>query len=58
MRYVIAGIGRLVRHDDGQDLLEYGLLVVLIAILAMGAISTLGQTVLTVFWNDIASQSF
>jgi len=58
MRYVLAGIGRLVRHDDGQDLLEYGLLVVLIAILAMGAISTLGQTVLTVFWNDIASQSF
>jgi Flp pilus assembly pilin Flp len=58
MRYVIAGIGRLVRRDDGQDLLEYGLLVVLIAILAMGAISTLGQTVLTVFWNDIASQSF
>ena len=58
MRYVIAGIGRLVRHDDGQDLLEYGLLVVLIAILAMGAITTLGQTVRTVFWNDIASQSF
>ncbi len=58
MRYVLAGISRLVRRDDGQDLLEYGLLVVLIAILAMGAVSTLGQTVLTVFWNDIASQSF
>ena len=42
MRIVLAGIGRLVRREEGQDLLEYGLLVVLIAIVAMGAVSTLG----------------
>jgi len=58
MRLVLAGIGRLVRREEGQDLLEYGLLVVLIAIVAMGAVSTLGQTVLTTFWNGIASQNF
>jgi Flp pilus assembly pilin Flp len=58
MRAVIVAVGRLVRHEEGQDLLEYGLLMVLIAILAIGAISSLGQTVLNVFWNSIASQNF
>jgi Flp pilus assembly pilin Flp len=58
MRTVLVAVGRLVRHDDGQDLLEYGLLAVLIAILAIGAVTTLGQTILNVFWNNIASQNF
>ncbi len=41
--------------DDGQDLLEYGLLVALIALVALGAVSTLGQTIYTIFWQSIAS---
>ena len=38
MQQVLAIVGRLVKQDDGQDLLEYGLLVVLIAIVALGAV--------------------
>ena len=55
----IAKLKRLVsalnRADEGQDLLEYGLLMALIAIFAMGAVSTLGNTVNTVFWQSIAN---
>ena len=39
--------------EEGQDLLEYGLLAALIAIVAIGAVSTFGQTVYTVFWKTI-----
>jgi Flp pilus assembly pilin Flp len=46
--------GRLRRSEDGQDLLEYGLLMALIAILAMGAVSSVGQTINSVFWEAIA----
>jgi pilus assembly protein Flp/PilA len=46
---------RFRRSEDGQDLLEYGLLMALIAVLAIGAVSTLGNTVNTVFWQVIAS---
>ena len=54
MQQMLVAIRRLVRHDEGQDLLEYGLLAVLIAILAMGAVTTVGQTITSVFWNNIA----
>ena len=43
------------RSDDGQDLLEYGLLMALIAVFAMGAVAVLGTTIHTVFWTTIAS---
>jgi len=41
------------RSEEGQDLLEYGLLAALIAIVAIGAVSTLGQTIYNVFWSSI-----
>ena len=40
-------------EEDGQDLLEYGLLAALIAIVAIGAVSTVGQTIYNVFWKAI-----
>ena len=46
---------RFRRSEDGQDLLEYGLLMALIAIFAMGAVSMVGQTITNVFWTAIAS---
>ena len=46
---------RLNRADEGQDLLEYGLLMALIAVFAMGAVATLGNTVNTIFWQSIAT---
>ena len=43
------------RNDSGQDLLEYALLVALIALVAIGAITTTGTGVSTVF-QDISDQ--
>jgi Flp pilus assembly pilin Flp len=47
-------IGRLVVEDEGQDLLEYGLLAVLIAFAAMIAVGSLGAAINVVFWQPIA----
>jgi pilus assembly protein Flp/PilA len=41
----------LVREDKGQDLLEYALLIALIALVAVGAITTAGTNVSTTFTN-------
>ena len=43
------------RNEDGQDLVEYGLLVALIAIIALGAVSSVGNVINRVFWTTIAS---
>jgi Flp pilus assembly pilin Flp len=45
----------LARGEEGQDLLEYALLMALISIFAMGAVATLGNTINTIFWQSIAS---
>jgi Flp pilus assembly pilin Flp len=41
------------KSEEGQDLLEYGLLAALIAIVALSAVSTVGQTIYNVFWKTI-----
>jgi Flp pilus assembly pilin Flp len=41
--------------EEGQDLLEYGLLAALIAIVALGAVTAVGQTVYNVFWKSIGA---
>jgi pilus assembly protein Flp/PilA len=43
------------RDEEGQDLLEYALLVALIALIAIGAVGAAGGSVKTIF-NDIATQ--
>ena len=53
MAQMMAALSRLVRRDDGQDLIEYGLLVALIALVCLAGVSTLGSTIQTVFWNGI-----
>lgn len=53
MSAMVTVVGRLVSRDDGQDLLEYGLLAVLIAIVAFVSVSYLGTTIHTVFWQGI-----
>jgi Flp pilus assembly pilin Flp len=54
MQAVFATIYRLVVRNDGQDLTEYGLLAALIAIVALAAITTVGETIKTVLWVPIA----
>jgi pilus assembly protein Flp/PilA len=44
-----------VRNDEGQDLLEYALLVALIALVAVAAVGLAGSAVKTIFTN-IANQ--
>ena len=53
MAQVVTAFGRLVVRDEGQDLLEYGLLAALIAVVAIVSITALGDTVYTVFWRGI-----
>jgi len=50
----IAALRSLVRHDEGQDLLEYALLVALIAIVAVAGVTLAGTKVLGIF-NSIAA---
>jgi Flp pilus assembly pilin Flp len=56
MEAVVALVHRFVRsRDDGQDLMEYGLLVALIAVIAIVTVTAVGNTVNTVFWETFAN---
>jgi Flp pilus assembly pilin Flp len=56
MSAVVALVHNLVfRRDEGQDLMEYGLLVALIAILVIGVATTIGTTVNNAFWETFSS---
>jgi Flp pilus assembly pilin Flp len=57
MQLTFSILNRLRRHDSGQDLMEYGLLLALIAVFAMGAVGLVGNTILNVFWSAIAAAS-
>ena len=45
MTHMMTAIERLVRRNDGQDLLEYGLLAALIALVAVASITAVGGTI-------------
>ena len=47
----------IVRHEEGQDLLEYALLVALIALVAVGAVTAAGTSVGTIFTSIAGSLS-
>ena len=55
MSQLINYVNSFVREEEGQDLLEYALLVALIALIAIGAVGAAGGAVKTIF-TDIASQ--
>jgi len=46
---LISYIRSFVRHEEGQDLLEYALPVALIAIVAIGAVTAAGTSVKDIF---------
>jgi len=48
-------VNSLRRRDEGQDLLEYALLVALIAIVAVGAVTAAGGSVQAVFTSIAGS---
>ena len=55
MNLIITRLRALKRDTSGQDLLEYALLVALIALVAFGAVQLAGTSVNTIFTN-IANQ--
>lgn len=55
MRIELTALTRFHRGEDGQDLLEYALLAALIAVVALGAVQTMGATVNNVLWSAIAA---
>jgi Flp pilus assembly pilin Flp len=57
MQIALTVIQRFRRREEGQDLLEYGMLAALIAIVALGAVQAVGNTVFNVFWAAIAAAS-
>ena len=54
---LITRLRNLVRDEEGQDLLEYALLVALIALVCVGAITLAGKNVQTIFTNIAAALS-
>ena len=48
-------VEHLIRDEQGQDLIEYGLLVVLVAAAAVVALGTMGATINRVLWVPLAS---
>jgi Flp pilus assembly pilin Flp len=51
MSQLVAFVKSFSRNEDGQDLLEYALLVALIALIAIGAVGMAGGSVSTIFTN-------
>jgi pilus assembly protein Flp/PilA len=55
MSMLLSYVKSFARNEEGQDLLEYALLVALIALVAIGAVGLAGQSVDSIFSN-IAGQ--
>jgi pilus assembly protein Flp/PilA len=51
MSMLLNFVTSVVRNEEGQDLLEYALLVALIALVAIGAVGLAGNSVSTIFTN-------
>jgi pilus assembly protein Flp/PilA len=51
---LVNAVKSFARNEEGQDLLEYALLVALIALVAITAVQAAGQSVFTIF-NNIAN---
>ena len=51
MKHLITWVRALGKDESGQDLLEYALLVALIALVAFGAVKLAGENVNVIFGN-------
>jgi pilus assembly protein Flp/PilA len=55
MLSMITRLQSIVRREEGQDLLEYALLVALIALVAVAAVTAAGQSVSQIFGSIAAA---
>ena len=53
MQLVIAAVARLAQREEGQDLMEYGILAALIALVCVAAVTAVGNQINTVLWQSI-----
>jgi len=49
-------IKNLLRDESGVTAIEYGLIAALVAVAAVGAMTTLGDSLTTIFQDDIAGE--
>ena len=49
MSKLVAFVNQITRNEEGQDLLEYALLVALIALVALAAVAAAGNSVSGIF---------
>ena len=54
-RMVTRGVQLVVRRDDGQDLIEYGMLASLIAIVVLVAVRSFATFLKTGLWDVVAN---
>ena len=57
MKHLVSFVANKVRSEDGQDLLEYALLCGLIALVALGAVTAVGNQINNVLWKVIAASN-
>ena len=57
MKHLVSFVANRVRSEEGQDLLEYALLCGLIALVALGAVTAVGNQINTVLWQVIAASN-
>lgn len=48
-------VRRLVHEQDGQDLIEYGLLAGFISLTCALAVANLGTAIMGLFWDDMTT---
>ena len=54
MQAFVALLSRLIREDEGQDMVEYALILGLISIIAVGAVTATGLSIQTI-WNNVSA---
>jgi Flp pilus assembly pilin Flp len=57
MKRLVTFVAQRVRSEEGQDLLEYAMLCALIALVALGAVTAVGNQINTVLWQVIAASN-
>jgi Flp pilus assembly pilin Flp len=57
MTRVLAFIVSFLSDDQGQDLLEYAMLMALIAVAAILTVTQLGQTITNILWAPIVASN-
>ena len=54
MEPVVRFLSRVVSEEEGQDMVEYALILGLISIIAVGAVTATGTSIQTI-WNKVSS---